>query len=310
MRKMSGLVIMAAAVALTTGLAQAKPARAQATAKPEMVRSDNSGFEKAPWWVKTPVIAQIGYVRTEVEANRAFFNAQFQSVGKTPAEAQNKAIAQTKALSNVLKKLGAENVRVTTSFSMRTLYEQYRDKAGNRIEDQRADKIEAYQVDLQISLEVRDTSVLEKAYALVLAANPTSSSGISYSLVPTNEIKTWLFSQAVMDAQRRAKLATDAAGANLGRALVIDPTSRACQTDVLARGGNPNDDGMQAQEVDSARFRSARADYAPALMVTAPPPSPMTAEQQLEVQALKNPFIQTPPMQELTEQACVVYGLN
>ena len=293
------------------GFAQAKPAKAQAAPiRTDAVRIEASPFEKAPWWVKTPVITQIGYVRTEIEANRAYFNAQFQTVGKTPAEAQNKAIEQTRALSNVLKKLGAEKVRVTTSFSMRTLYEQYRDKAGNRIEDQRADKIDAYQVSQSIALEIKDTAVLERAYALVLAANPTSASQINFNLVPTNETKTWLYGEAMKDALRRAKLATDAAGANLGKALVIDPTSRACQTDVLARNFTGEESADYAQDVMVTGTR--KMAYAP----PPPPPAPMmameamSAEQRLEEQALKNPFIQTPPMRELTAQACVVYGLN
>ncbi len=47
---------------------------------------------------------------------------------------------------------------------------------------------------------------------------------------------------------------------------------------------------------------------APAMM-SAPMPQQGTAEY-LEYQAMKNPFIQTPPLQRLTATACVVYGLN
>jgi uncharacterized protein YggE len=124
-----------------------------------------SPYDRAPWWMKESVITQTGYVYTEVPANRANFSATFLTVADTAEKAQNLAIAQTKGLNQALDKLGKDKVRISTSFSMRALYEQYRDKNGNRIEDQRGDKIEKYQVSLNLSVEVRDTAQLEKAYA-------------------------------------------------------------------------------------------------------------------------------------------------
>lgn len=264
-------------------------------------------YDKAPWWMKDAVITQTGYVRTEIEANRANFSASFLAVGKTADEAQGKAVAQTRALTEALKKLGKDAVRVNTSFSMRALYEQYRDKDGNRIENQRGDKIESYQVSLSLSVKVTDLSVLERAYALVLAASPTQSQQIYFSLEPDNATKTWLYNEAIKDAARRAKLATEAAGAKLGAVKVIDPTGRACQTDILARG-TPSD----GQDADAYTVTASRALYAPP--PPPPPPAPLapgaSAVEQLEAKAAQNAFIQAPPLNTLTAQACVVYGLN
>ncbi len=36
----------------------------------------------------------------------------------------------------------------------------------------------------------------------------------------------------------------------------------------------------------------------------------MGTAEYIEAQALKNPFIQTPPLQRMDARACVVYGLN
>lgn len=264
-----------------------------------------SDYDRAPWWMKTPVITQTGYVRTEIDANRANFSASFLAVGKTADEAQQKAVAQTRALTDALKKLGKDAVRINTSFSMRVLYEQYRDKEGNRIENQRGDKIEAYQVSMGLDVKVYDLRTLERAYALVLAASPTASQPVYFSLEPDNATKTWLYNEAVKDAARRARQAAEAAGGKLGAVKVIDPTGRACQTDILARG-EPR--GGQDFEPTTVAY---------AMAPPPPPPAPVmemsargSAVEQLEAKAAQNAFIQAPPLNELTAQACVVYGLN
>ena len=266
-----------------------------------------SPYEQAPWWMNSPVITQTGFVFAEIPANRAGFSAQFQTTADTVDKAQAKAIAQTRALNQALDALGKDAVRVTTSFSMRALYEEYRDKNGNKIEDQRGDKINGYQVSLNLSLEVRDMAALEKAYALVLAASPSSTGAIDFSLQPSNEQNTWMYTQAVKDAHARALASAEAAGGHLGGIKVIDPTGRACETDILARTGAEDDantlaDGV-APPVVQPRVTMAEAPPPP------PAPAPGSAEA-LEDLALKNPFIQTPPLERIDAKACVVYSLN
>ncbi len=295
-----------ASIAVIAAVLSALPAGAQVSKAPAPVAA--SPYDKAPWWMRESVITQTGFVFTEVPANRANFSADFLTTDDTADKAQAKAIAQTKALMQALAKLGKDAVRVNTSFAMRTLYEQYRDKNGNRIEDQRGDKINGYQVTLSLSVEVRDTSVLEKAYALVLAASPTSSTPVNFSLQPDNATNTWLYSEAVKDARVRATQSAEAAGGHLGAIKVIDPTGRACETDILARGADNGYDDTQAQEVVVSGRRAAM-DYA-----APPPPAPAmyanASPEALEAKALANPFIQTPPLQRLEAKACVVYGLN
>ena len=309
MRRYLALTILP--VLLLSDTALARPAAAQTPAPAPAPQA----YDRAPWWMKDNVITQTGYVFSEIPANRASFSGTFLTTDDDADKAQSKAIDQTRALQAALAKLGKDAVRVTTSFSMRTLYQEYKDKDGNRIEDQRADKINGYQVSLNISLEVRDMSVLENAYALLLAASPTSTSDINFDLQPTNEMNTWLYTQAVKDAHARAGQAVEAAGGHLGGIKVIDPTGRACQTDILARGAPPVDvtDGITAQDVGAFPDKSlsgglqrvaAMADEA------APPPPPPSPEEQLEIKALKNPFVQTPPLQKLTATACVVYGVE
>ncbi len=303
---MLGLMLMT--VAATPVMARPRPdiSTASDVALSKQVGWTNvSDYDKAPWWMNSPVITQTGFVFAEIPANRAGFSAQFQTTADTVDKAQAKAIAQTRALNQALDALGKDAVRVTTSFSMRALYEEYRDKNGNKIEDQRGDKINGYEVSLNLSLEVRDMAALERAYALVLAASPSSTGAIYFSLQPSNEQNSWMYTEAVKDAHARALAAAEAAGGHLGAIKLVDPTGRACETDILARGGSNAGDNTEASKVVVTGARS-QMRAAPS-----PPPSIAAADVGALVdQALKNPFIQTPPLERIDAKACVVYSLN
>ena len=278
-------------------------------------------YVPAPWWMREPVIASIGYVRVELPSNRANFSASFQVVDRSAADATGKAADKVRELAAALQTIGAEKVRIVTTFNTQPLYEQYRDKDGNKIDNQRADKIERYQVSAEVSIEVRDTELLEQAYATVIAAKPTSTTPVYFRLDPENDTKTALYSQAVKDAARRAHLAADDAGAKIGGVKLIDPTGRACQTDVLAGWpsygqGLPQPrtvDRKTVQEVVVTGSGMARGEVSSpspmsAVMDVAAAPPPPGAELTSEALAMKLPI--QPPLQEMTAQACVVYGLS
>jgi uncharacterized protein YggE len=280
-------IVVAAAFALvaSSALAQTPPAQI------------GDRYVPAPWWMREPVIASIGAVRTEAPANRAQFQASFQVVERTADDATRKAADKVREISRALGAYGAERVQVETTFSMRPLYDQYRNKEGTVVENQRSDKIDAYEVNANMTVRVRDVAVLEKVYASVLGARPSATQPVYFQLEPSNELKTWLQTEAVKDSARRARQAAEAAGARLGPVRVIDPTSRACETDVLA--GWPSYGGSEARPTDvDAPVAASRMAMAP------PPPPPAPAAPGMDVQVTLQP-----PMRELTDQACVVYGL-
>ena len=188
----------------------------------------------APWWMNQPVIPSIGFVRVEVPANRANFSTSFQVVDRDAPTATAKAADKIRDLAQALRAEGAGKVQIQTTFASRPLYEQYRDKDGNLIENRRADKIERYEVQAMVAIEVRDMSVLEKTYATVIGAKPTYTSTVTFRLDPDDRAKSVLYVEAVKDAARRADLSVEAAGAKRGAVKLIDQTGRACQTDVLA----------------------------------------------------------------------------
>lgn len=271
-----------------------------------------------PWWMRDPVITSIGYVRVELPANRASFSASFQVVDHSAAKATEQASNKIRDLAAALQTLGADKVRIVTAFNTTPLYEQYRDKEGNMVDNQRADKIERYQVSAEVSIEVRDTTLLEQTYATVIAAKPTSTSSVDFRLDPENETKTALYTLAVKDARERARLAVDNAGGKLGAVKVIDPTARACQTDVLAGWPSygqalPHPTTVSAATVGDVIVTGSRMAHpgftsASPLSVAAAPPPPPGAELTAEALGMKLPI--EPPLQEMTAEACVVYGLS
>lgn len=297
-RLMTALTVIATvapfAIATTPAMAQTPPA------------TIGDRYIPAPWWMRDPVIASVGYVRTEVTANRAGFGASFQSVERTAAEASRKAADQVRALSQALAAYGVDVVRVETTVSTRPLYDQYRDEAGNLRDNVRADRIERYEAQANVSVTIRDVSVLERVYATVVASQPTSISPVNFNLQPDNATKTWLQAEAVKDAARRAREAASNAGATLGGVRVIDPTGRACQTDVLA--GWPSY-GAGASQATDVTYDRAEMAYAPA-----PPPAPVVvtgervAPSEAQIEAAR--LALQPPLRELNDQACVVYALN
>jgi len=262
-------------------------------------------YVPAPWWMRDPVIASIGYVRTQTPANRAGFNATFLSVERTAADASRKAADQIRALSQTLAAYGADKVRVETTVGTRPLYDQYRDENGVLRDNVRSDQIERYQAEATINITVRDIALLERVYATVVASQPTSTGQVWFNLEPENALKTWLQGEAVKDAARRAREAAANAGATLGRTRVIDPTGRACQTDVLA--GWPSYGGSSLA-TDVSGFSPPPPPPPP---MAAPPPvaaRPSAAPSEAQIEAAR--LALQPPLRELTDEACIVYDLN
>jgi uncharacterized protein YggE len=256
--------------------------------------------------VAHPIIASSGYVQAEMPSNRASFRAGFKALDRSPQDAGRKAADKVRSLAKSIAAVGSDKARIETSISLQPLYEQYKDKDGRLLTNQRSDKIENYEATASLSIEVRDMSQLERIYAIVLAAGPASTSAIQFRLEPSNEAKTTLFEDAVRDAVRRAKSSAETTGAKLGPIKLIDPTGRACETDVLVAGADRVADDSYPQVQQRPRV------YAPP-----PPPSAPLALPRVEVvaadpsiagEALK--LAVQPPLEKIEAKACVVFALG
>lgn len=299
MRRSFAFALLLASVA-TPVLAQTPPA------------TIGDRYIPAPWWMRDPVIASVGQVRVEIQANRAFVSASFQSVDRSVAEASRAAADQVRALSQALSAYGADKVRVETSVTTRPLYDQYRDENGVMRDNTRADRVARYQADASVNVTVRDVRLIERVYATIVASRPTSIGQVNFNLDPDNSWKANLQAEAMKDARRRAEAAATNAGATLGRVKIIDPSGRVCQTDVLAGWPSYAAGGGQETTVDDivvtgSRVRAETA-FAPP---PAPPPAPMaggSGPSEADIQAAR--LALQPPLQVMTDSACVIYGLN
>lgn len=289
-----------AALALTF---LAAPALAQTAAA---VPSPPRAYDLAPWWMEKPIIASVGYVWTEVQANRAAVSATYQVVDKDSAVATKAAADKVRALGQALEAYGPDKVRVATTFSINPLYAQYRDKQGELNDNERADKIERYQVSANVSVEIRDVRLAERIYATMMSAKPSSASDMSFRLELENETRTEMARQAVDDARKRALQAAEVAGARLGGVRIIDPTARACETDVLVTGSGRGYAAGQANQVAAPAARTAGFSAVEEVVVTSARRKAL--EVGLNPDDIRLPL--QPPLQRLEQKACVVFALS
>jgi uncharacterized protein YggE len=290
--------VVALALAIIAG-----PSFAQTAAT---VPSPSRVYDLAPWWMDKPIIASVGYVWSEVQANRAAVSATYQVVDKDSAAATKAAADKVRALGQALEAYGPDKVRIATTFSITPLYAQYRDKQGELNDNERADKVERYQVSANVSVDIRDVRLAERIYATMMSAKPSSTSDMSFRLEPENETRTEMARLAVDDARKRALQAAEVAGARLGGVRIIDPTARACETDVLVIGSGRTYAGVQANQVASQARAPAGFSSVEELVVTSA--RRKAQEVGLNPDDIRMPL--QPPLQRLEQKACVVFALN
>ena len=277
-------------------------------------------YQSAPWWMREPIIASLGEVRAEVPANRARLSVSFESIAATAPEATRAAADKARGINLALAAYGATRVRVETSFGTRPLYAQYKDKTGTIQDNQREDKVDRYAVTATLNVEVRDLAVVEKVYAALIAAKPTRASPAYFSLTPDNALNAALAKAAIADAAARARAAAADAGTRLGPIKLIDPTARACSTDVLIAGAPRSYGQGYANDFTDVVVTAERRQPSPLPPVPAPvmqtqappppPPPPPGSAAAIEMDAASLQINLQPPLQTLTKQACVIYALG
>lgn len=203
-----------------------------------------------PYWTERPVIEAIGRVELEVPPNRAAFDVTFIETEPTADEAAaNAAEAARQAEQAIRVRVGTGSVRMSSNLSIETLYEQYRDRDGNRVDNERADRITGYSAEVTLSVDVLELAKAADARAAALAARPQNVGELSYSLFADPEMQRNAYRLAVEDAAAKARIAATATGARLGRLMTLQNGQGPClgqwyavQTGVVAidrRGDGP-----------------------------------------------------------------------
>jgi len=282
MRVTTAVCLLGLALSLSAGAAAAQTDK---PSPPGQVSVRAQQYGQSPWWLNQPVLTVVGSVEQRTPANQAAFDLTFTRVEKTSAEAVRLVSEQVSNLGRVLTATYGDRIELQSRVQISPLYEQYRDKEGNRVDNAQPDKIDAYEANATLSIKVNDGFLAEAVFGVGLAALPTRVSPVSFTLVETEAQKANLYREAVVDAQRRARIAAEAAGVRLGKVRIIDPSERACALDILIQdGGN-----------------YAQAPVTPYVLPTPPPPAQPPTTSRFPLQ---------PPSQTVSRRVCVIYAVS
>lgn len=259
-----------------------------------------------PYWTRVPVIEVLGRANMEVAPNRASFSVTYLETDKDSKKAMQLAVERGRLAYNTIKETAGQSAVVQSSVNVTALYEQYRDKDGNRIDNQRSDKIRAYEARVTLSVIVDDVSKAGAARAGALALGPENSSSLTTYLERTTEMNLAAYEAAVKDGASRARATATASGATLGKLMVVQEGNGPCLGQWSAVAGS-----------DSDYFRSS------AFASPAPPPAPMAQAErvasavvggrevvitQADIDTLNLPS--DDKKQQISSGVCMIYALN
>jgi uncharacterized protein len=217
-----------------------------------------------PYWTRVPVIEAIGRADMQVAPNRASFSVTYLETDKDSKKAMQLAVERGRLAYDTIKKAAGKDSVIQSSVNVTALYEQYKDKDGNKIDNERSDKIRAYEARVTLSVMVVDVSKAGTARAGALALGPENSSGLSTYLERTTELNREAYEAAVKDGAARAKATAAASGAKLGKLMVVQEGSGPCLGSWASSAGSDYD-----------YYRAAPAFAPPP--PPPPPPSPVAS---------------------------------
>ncbi len=227
-RVTSGLMAASAAAAFLPALAQGTP------------DFQDQAFT-TPYWTRVPVIEVIGRADMQVAPNRASFNVTYLETDKESKKAMQLAVERGRLAYDTIKKAAGKASVVQSSVNVTALYEQYKDKDGNRIDNERSDKIRAYEARVTLSVTVEDVSKAGTARAGALALGPENSSSLSTYLERTTELNRAAYETAVKDGAARAAATASASGGKLGKLMVVQEGSGPCLGNWSSMAGSDYD---------------------------------------------------------------------
>jgi uncharacterized protein len=192
---------------------------------------------EAPYWTKSPVIEALGRAELEVAPNRAGFSVEFRQTGTKADIAMQAAVERARIAYDTIKKIAGDSARITSSVSVEPYYKQYRDRKGERIENDRADKVDGYAATASLKIVMLDVGKAGDARAAALTLGPEKSSALRVYLERTAAINRKAYEAAVEDGALRAKASAKAAGAKLGPLMVLQEGNGPCLGQWSARAG-------------------------------------------------------------------------
>jgi len=196
-------------------------------AAPAVGQDGESGFER-PYWLDRSVIEALGRAEVEAMPDEAAFSVTFLEVARSADDASAEAADRARLASEAMRRRGGDHVRISTEIEVTPLYAQYRDREGEMIDNERADRVENYAAEVTLNVEVRDIARAGDVRAAALAVGPEGAEDIAYSLQMTSEIQQRAYAAAVADAAARARIAAEGSGVRLGPLLALQEGRGPC----------------------------------------------------------------------------------
>ncbi len=295
---------MKTASALIALLVATAPAAFAQSASPTGGRDYQEDVYVTPYWTRMPVIEAIGRSNMQVAPNRATFSVTYLETDKDAKDAMKLAVQRGKLAYDTIKKTAGDKAIVTSSVYVQPYYEQYRDKDGNKVENDRADKVAGYEARVSLSVQVEDLKLAGTARASALALSPESSTPLSTYLEATTEMNLAAYESAVADGAARAKATATASGAKLGKLLAVQEGSGPCLGRWSTTSGS-----------DDSYYYGAEAAYASAPPPPPPPPpsvaSGMIGRQQVTITQADIDTLNLPsddPKQTISSSVCMIFA--
>lgn len=189
--------------------------------------AQNAEFER-PYWVDRPVIEALGNASVDVQPDHARFSVTFIEVDRNQRDALFKASDRARLAVAAMRSRGGDSVRITSEPEIETIFEEYRNREGERLSSERADQVANYAVSVTLRVDISDIARAEAVRAAAIAVGPEDYDDLRYSLVDTASARLRAYRAAVQDAAARARAASEASGAPLGRLLALQEGAGPC----------------------------------------------------------------------------------
>jgi uncharacterized protein YggE len=189
--------------------------------------SAQESFDR-PYWLDRSVIEAIGRANVYAPADNASFSVTFTEVAGDARSALFAASDRARLATAAIRARGGADVFVRPETEVNAIHTQYRNAEGERVSNERADQVENYVASVRLAVQITDLARVADVRAAAIAVGPEEVGDVNYDVIDRSAVGLDVYRAAVEDAAARARTAANAAGAPLGRLLVLQEGQGPC----------------------------------------------------------------------------------
>lgn len=247
-----------------------------------------------PYWVDRPVMEVIGRATKELMPNVANLTFKYEATDREADKALTLVTRSARSAIARVERLAGAKAQITATSTRQDYYEQYRDRAGVRIENARPDKLERSTISWVVSIKLTDVTLASRVRAEMLNSIGASEvGGVYFSLVPTEAQMREVTSLALDDARERART-MGALHNGRTRLLVIQEGVSQCVS-------------QQSTPTGSGPYQASPPPPPPA---PPPPPPPPNDDGSYMRESSELALPATPSPTPVTASVCLIYALE